>query len=308
MGMPETRSELVLGQAGYPACVGELADAPPRLYVRGNSELLGAPALAVIGSRRATPYGMALAEMAARIAAQSGLAVVSGGAIGCDQAAGCAALSAGGKHIIVLGSGADVVYPATARALVERTLETGGAIVSLEPWGFKPRPWTFPKRNRVIAALAQALFVTEAGLPSGTFSTAEASFELGREVLAAPGSILSPQSRGANDLIASGACCIVDEDALEMAISRIYGLLRFERPAAPGVTGLDAAEKRALDMLVANPLRAEELAAALHQDGVSCARLLSSMQVAGTVERLWDGRWAPSKQSLHALTPLGDNG
>lgn len=304
----DERLELALGQNGYPACVAELKNAPKRLYVRGNVELLGAAAISIVGSRRATPYGLALAEMSARIAAQSGLVVVSGGAIGCDQAAGRAALRAGGRHIAVLGTGADVVYPRSALDLIDKTLASGGAVVSLEPWGSEPRPWAFPRRNRVIAALSQAVFITEAGLPSGTFSTAEAAFELGREVLAAPGSILSPQSRGSNDLIAHGACCIVDEEALEMAVSRIYRLLRFDRPPAPGLTGLSAPERRTVEMLIANPIRAEDLSTALGIDGISCMRRLGALEAAGIVERLWDGRWSPTKRALHALTPLGDNG
>lgn len=306
--MDEMRVELIRGSSSYPACVAELSDAPKRLYVRGDPSVLGTPALSIIGSRRATPYGIALAEMAARAAAQSGLVVVSGGAIGCDQAAGRAALKAGGRHIIVLGSGADVVYPESSRDLIDTTLSSDGAVVSLEPWGSDPRPWTFPKRNRVIAALSAALFVTEAGIPSGTFSTAETAFSLGREVLAAPGSIFSPQSRGANDLIANGACCIVDDDSLEMAISRIYGTLRFTRPGAPGVSGFDAREKRLIGMLVTNPLRTEEAAAALRIGGIAAMHLLASLEAGGAVERLPDGRWSPSKSALHALSSLGDNG
>lgn len=307
MKAPEDGIELVLGQTGYPERVAKLSDAPQRLYVRGNLAALETSALSIVGSRRATPYGLALAEMAARAAAQSGIAVVSGGAIGCDQAAGRAALKSGGCHIVVLGTGADVVYPPSAGDLIDRTIETGGAIVSLEPWGTGPRPWAFPKRNRVIAALSQALFVTEAGMPSGTFSTAETAFALGREVLAAPGSILSPQSRGSNDLIANGACCIVDSDSLEMAISRIYGTLCFSRSPAPGMPGLDARGRRALAALTANPLRIEELATSLCADTMAVMHLLGALEAAGLVERLPDGRWSPSKRALHALTPLGDN-
>lgn len=307
MDASENGFELVLDQAGYPACIAELSDPPRRLYVRGDLSVLDTPALSIIGSRRATPYGLALAEMAARAAAQSNITVVSGGAIGCDQAAGRAALKAGGRHIIVLGTGADVVYPPSAADLIKQTIDAGGAVVSLEPWGTGPRPWAFPKRNRVIAALSQALFVTEAGMPSGTFSTAEAAFALGREVLAAPGSILSPQSRGSNDLIANGACCIVDSEALEMAVSRIYGTLCFTRPAAPGVPELDSRGQRALAFLIANPLRTEELAAAMHMGSIAVMHLLGGLEASGLVERLPDGRWTASKRALHAFSSLGDN-
>ena len=98
-----------------------------------------------------------------------------------------------------------------------------------------PRKFAFPRRNRVIAALSQALFVSEAGMPSGTFFYSRGCYGLGRELLAVPGSILSPESRGTNYLIANGACCIIDEESIEMAISRIYGTLRYSRPDAPGI-------------------------------------------------------------------------
>ncbi|MDO4436661.1 MAG: DNA-processing protein DprA [Coriobacteriaceae bacterium] len=304
----DARCELYLPDKEYPASVRQLASPPPVLYVRGNVSVFNLPMLAIIGSRRASPYGLALAEMAAKIAAESGVAVVSGGARGCDQAAGRSALSAGGKHVMVLGTGADVAYPSSVRPLIERTLKGGGAVVSIEPWGTPPMRWAFPKRNRVIAALSSAVLVTEAGLPSGTFSTAEAAEELGREVLAVPGSFFSPESRGSNYLIANGACCISDEEALEVAISRIFGTLRFERGGSAGVPGLDSQSKRVLDMLVANPMRLEDIALALRMGGSECMQLMGELEVAGAVERLVDGRFSPSKTALHALTHLGHNG
>lgn len=308
MSLCDSRLELTPHDEAYPACVSELPDAPQRLYVRGDASILGEPALSIIGSRNATPYGLALTEMAARIAAESGLIVVSGGAKGCDGTAGRAALKAGGKHVIVLGTGADVPYPASSRSLIEDAVWAGGAIVSLEPWGTPPQRWAFPKRNRVIAALSQALFIAEAGMPSGTFGTAETATELGRELLVAPGSFFSPQSRGANYLISNGACCIADEEALEIAISRIYGVLRFERPEAKGARGIGSDERRVLTMLIANPMRIEDLALSMKQSSLACLQLLSGMEVAGIVERLIDGRFSPTKSALHALTRLGQNG
>lgn len=206
--MAEGTFELHPGDALYPETVLELSDVPQTLYVRGNPEVLSTPALSIIGARKASPYGLAVAELAAKVAVEAGVTVVSGGAVGCDQASGWAAVNAGGKHVVVLGTGADVVYPRSSAGLITRTLDTGGAVVSISPWGMGPRKFAFPRRNRVIAALSQALFVSEAGMPSGTFSTAEAAMDLGRELLAVPGSILSPESRGTNYLIANGACCI----------------------------------------------------------------------------------------------------
>ena len=185
--MAEGTFELHPGDALYPETVLELSDVPQTLYVRGNPEALSTPALSIIGARKASPYGLAVAELAAKVAVEAGVTVVSGGAVGCDQASGWAAVNAGGKHVVVLGTGADVVYPRSSAGLITRTLDTGGAVVSISPWGMGPRKFAFPRRNRVIAALSQALFVSEAGMPSGTFSTAEAAMDLGRELLAVPG-------------------------------------------------------------------------------------------------------------------------
>lgn len=161
--MAEGTFELHPGNALYPETVLELSDVPQTLYVRGNPEVLSTPALSIIGARKASPYGLAVAELAAKVAVEAGVTVVSGGAVGCDQASGWAAVNAGGKHVVVMGTGADVVYPRSSAGLITRTLDTGGAVVSISPWGMGPRKFAFPRRNRVIAALSQALFVSEAG-------------------------------------------------------------------------------------------------------------------------------------------------
>lgn len=308
MVRPDDGIELRRGDERYPKAVEELANPPQTLYVRGDLDVLDLPSLSIIGARKSTPYGRTIAEMAGRIAAESGVVVVSGGARGCDQAGGMGALNARGRHVVVLGTGADVVYPSSAASLIDRALRQGGCVLSLEPWGTQPMRWAFPKRNQVIAALSEATFVAEAGMPSGTFSTAEAANALGRELLAAPGSIFSPESRGANYLIANGACCVSDEEALEVAISRIYGTLRFSRPEARGLSGLDANGRRMVDILIANPVRADDLAAALGIDALACLRLIGDLEVRGVVERLVDGRLALSGIALHALTRLGQNG
>lgn len=301
------RHELKLGDPSYPSCVAELKGAPGTLYVVGDPTALSTPSLSIVGARRATPYGISCAQMAATCAAASGVCVVSGGAIGCDQAAGRAALEAGGVHVAVLGTGADVCYPASAAGMLERAVGSGGAVVSLERWGTQPKPWAFPKRNRVIAALSEALLVTEATVPSGTFSTAEAACELDREVLAVPGSIYSPESKGPNWLISCGASPIVDEESLEVAISRIYRTLRLKHPPAEGLPSVSELADRAMRMIVSDPMRPEAIAAALSLTPEECLMLLSELELTGAATRLKDGRLAPSGSSLHALSGLGNN-
>lgn len=300
--------ELVRGTPGYPERVQALSHAPGRLYVRGDPAALALPMLAVIGSRRPTPYGVAATELAVRVAVDAGVAVVSGGAVGCDQAAGWETIARGGIHVVVLGCGADVVYPRSSGELIEQVLEHGGAVVSLDPWGTPPRKYAFPRRNRVIAALAQAVFISEAGLPSGTFSTAETAVELGEEVLAVPGSIFSALSRGANQLIADGATCIADEEALEMAVSRIFGVLRRARGSAAGVAGLAPGEAELMRALCASPLTAEAIAAHMGVGPIESVQLVGSLMARGLVTQLVDGRYAASESALHDQTAFGHNG
>ncbi len=305
--MPDERFEIRMSDSRYPASLLDLSDAPKTLYVRGNPDVLKSPSLSIIGARSATPYGLTVAGIAATIAAQSGITVVSGGARGCDQAAGRAALAAHGTHVIVLGCGADVVYPRSSHSLIDQTLASGGCIVSLDPWGTPPRKFAFPKRNRVIAALSQALCITEAGRPSGTFSTAECAIEINREVLAVPGSILSPESRGTNYLIANGACCIEDEDSLEMAISRIYGRLRYGREANLNTSDLNPLQKKVLHALIASPMSLNELALFLKLDTMTTLQTMSNFMMQGLVERLLDGRFAPSMEMLHERSVIVHN-
>ena len=302
-----SRMAIERGSDSYPPGVLDLANAPKRLYMLGNPEALQGPAIAIVGTRRPTPYGIALTELAAELAVEAGITVVSGGAIGCDQAAGMKALACGGVHVVVLGCGADVIYPSSSRDLIDKTLEAGGAVVSIAPWGTKPQRFLFPQRNRVIAALSEAVFIGEAGMPSGTFSTAEAAMELGREVLVAPGSVFSPESRGANYLIGVGACCITDEESLEIALSRIYGVLRHPHGPLREVESADPREQRVLRALAASPMRSEDIARLAGLDARGCLEFLSDLMISGRVEQLIDGRYALTKEVLHAMTAIGQN-
>ncbi|MDY2777457.1 MAG: DNA-processing protein DprA [Collinsella sp.] len=303
----DVRQTIPRGEDGYPAMLADLDRPPERIFVLGDVSVLAAPSISIIGARRASPYGLAIADMAARVAAEAGIVVTSGGAMGCDRAAGISALDAGGRHVIVMGTGADVVYPRSSRSLVERTLSQGGAVVSLEPWGSPPRRYAFPKRNRIIAALSLATLVVEAGMPSGTFGTAETAAELGREVLSVPGSILSPESRGSNHLISIGATCIADLEALEMAISRIYGTLRREWGAHGEPAFENELERSIFEALVASPLRADELVGALGAPALNVARALGALTARGMVSSLCDGRHTLTRSALHAASALGHN-
>lgn len=288
----DARWEIRRGEDGWPSALEELSPPPDRVFGCGDPAALLAPALAVVGARRATPYGLSVAAMAGRVAAECGVAVVSGGAMGCDHAAGSAALAAGGVGVVVSGCGADVVYPESSRDVFEGTVASGGAVISLERWGAPPRRWAFPKRNAVIAALAEVLVVTEAGPRSGTMSTADVAVELGRVIYAIPGSIFSPESAGTNRLIAEGARVIPDEQSLETAISLDFGVARL------GVRRSRREGGPIMSALLASPTRPDELATRMGVDVLTIMRTLTEYEARGMAQRLPDGRYSPTEAYL----------
>ena len=198
---------VALGDAAYPANLREIASPPARLYVRGALREDDTLAIAIVGSRDATPYGLAVAERLAADLAARGVTVVSGLARGIDSAAHRGALRVGGRTIAVLGSGVDVIYPPENGRLA-REIEASGAIVSQFAPGARPLAGYFPARNRVIAGLSLGVVVVEAAEKSGSLITAGLAGELGREVMAVPGPLTSPQSVGAHRLIQDGAALI----------------------------------------------------------------------------------------------------
>jgi DNA processing protein len=284
------RHELRPDDPRYPVCLAVSPRPPEVLYVAGDPDAL-VTGLGVIGARKATPYGLRCAEIFAGWAARRGLTIVSGAAIGCDQAAQRAALAAEGSTVAVLGCGADVDYPSGAARMLAEIRERG-AVVSEMPWGAAPARWAFPNRNRIIAALSAAVLVVEAGLPSGTFSTADHALDAGRDVLAVPGSIFAPESRGANRLIRQGASPITDVSDLADAL-RSCGLLDAAsgpESASPIVIERNDAVARAL---TANPARPDDLARDLGLDIVDVMRRIARLEAEGAAHRYPDGRYGP---------------
>ena len=198
---------LTLHDSRYPAPLKEIYDPPILLYARGRVELLAASEIAVVGSRRPSPYGTAVACKLSEELAAAGLAIVSGMARGIDTAAHHGALRAGGETIAVLGCGVDVVYPAENKKLAAE-IATRGLIVSEFPMGSVAFPQNFPIRNRIIAGLSHAVLVVEGAQYSGSLITARLALDHGREVLAVPGSIVSRLSWGPNLLIKQGATLV----------------------------------------------------------------------------------------------------
>jgi DNA processing protein len=200
----------------YPSSLLELPDPPLVLFARGALSCLTAPIVAIVGTREASPYGERVTKDLARALASAGACVVSGMARGIDSAAHRAALAAGGRSIAVLGTGIDVVYPAANRALYHDLVEQG-LVLSEEMPGLRATRGSFPKRNRIIAALASVTIVVEAGFKSGALITASHALDLGRTVAAVPGQMDEPRSAGANQLLRDGAVVIAAvDDALAL--------------------------------------------------------------------------------------------
>jgi DNA processing protein len=206
---------LTLADADYPQSLLNISDPPMLLYLKGRRDLLNVPALAVVGSRNASPQGVNNAEAFAEAVSQGGLCVTSGMAHGIDAAAHRGGLRGRGSSVAVVGTGLDKVYPAANRELAHQLARTG-AIISEFPLGTPPLAPNFPRRNRLISGLSLGTLVVEASLQSGSLITARMALEQGREVFAIPGSIHAPQSKGCHYLIKQGAKLVESaQDILE---------------------------------------------------------------------------------------------
>lgn len=190
--------------AEYPLSLREIYDPPRIIYIKGQTDILSKPMIAVVGSRRASHYGLSVAKAISHDLSQAGICVVSGLARGIDTAAHSGALQSGGLTVAVLGCGLDVVYPKENKKLMDEIV-TCGAVISEFPPGTPPYAGNFPQRNRLISGLARGVLVIEAAEKSGSLITADYALEQGRDVYAVPGQVTNSLSRGAHGLIKQGA-------------------------------------------------------------------------------------------------------
>ena len=225
---------ITLADQAYPRALLQICDPPPMLYVLGDPDYLGRESLAIIGSRNATPQGLANARSFANAIAEARMTIVSGLALGIDSAAHLGAIAGTGSTIAVLGCGADIVYPRSNEKLA-KDIASRGAIVSEFALGTPPLSINFPRRNRIISGLSRGCLVVEAALASGSLITARLALEQGREVFAIPGSIHSPLSRGCHALIKQGAKLVetAQDILLELNFTSIVpepNILKVEAP------------------------------------------------------------------------------
>jgi len=266
----------------YPQRLKEIDQPPPVLYIRGDYLPDDLFAVAIVGTRRVTPYGRQITEELSSFLAANGLTVISGLAPGVDAISHTAALKVGGRTIGVLGSGVDKIYPPEHRVLSEQIM-AHGAIISDYATGTPPEASNYPPRNRIISGLSLAVVVIEAGETSGALITAEFAAEQGREVFAVPGSILAPQSKGTNKLIQKGALPLLSVNDLMPAldITRI-GDQKIARKIMPA----DTTEAKLLSVLGSEPLHVDEIRnqSELPIEKVSAA--LALMELKGMVRQV----------------------
>ena len=236
----------------YPPLLTCIPDPPPVLWAHGDPHVLGRPAVAIVGSRAATPYALQVARRLAGELAEKGVVVASGLARGVDSAAHEGCLAAGGQTVAVLGSGLDRIYPAEHRAL-SRKISAKGLLVSELPPGSPPLPGNFPLRNRIISGISLGTVVVEASESSGSLITAACALRQGRDVMAVPGSVLSGRNRGSHGLLKDGAKVVeTAEDILDELGWTAPGprAPRQRTPADPLLARMQPGESYAFDQLV----------------------------------------------------------
>ncbi|UCF57023.1 MAG: DNA-processing protein DprA [Deltaproteobacteria bacterium] len=270
----------------YPIALKEIHDPPMLLYVKGRDIPQNVTFISVVGSRNPTPYGVKSAEKIGQGLGRRGLGVVSGMARGIDSAAHWGCLAGRGFTIAVLGTGIDIIYPASNKKLANKIIEKG-AVITEFPLGTPPEPKNFPIRNRIISGLCRGVVIVEATKKSGSLITASLALEQGREVFAVPGSIHSFKSTGCHFLIKQGARLIENSDDVldELGLNYDYApktdTLR-ERPLPP----MDESEKAIYDMIGDYPLHIDQITRQGNLAPGKAASILMRMELKGIIRQL----------------------
>ncbi len=267
----------------YPEQLRQISDAPPLLFVMGDVSVLSRPSVAVVGTRRPTAYGRRVAQELARALANANVVLVSGGARGVDSVGHKACVEAGGKTIVVLGSGHARLYPReNTRFFLEIAKGSGAVISEFLPFT-SPDPGLFPRRNRIISGLAKTVIVVEGDMGSGALNTASWAADQSRDVYAVPGPIYSAKSRGTNWLISQGA----------MVYTGPESIVDEARPVQ--LPEMNQAEKTVFDALSHEPIHLDQISEMTHMDTPTALSVLLSLEIKGAVSQL------PGKFFVRAL-------
>ncbi len=278
---------ITIDDDAYPENLRYIYDPPLVLYSRGEIKGIE-PCIAVVGSRRATSYGLDTSELLSYQLSKCGFTIVSGMARGVDSKAHSGALKAGGRTIAVLGCGIDIIYPEENKKLMERILENGAVISEYLP-GMPPHPFNFPARNRIISGMSRAVAVIEASEGSGSLITADYALEQGRDVFAVPGNINCTNSRGTNKLIRDGARIIMGIDDIldELKMTDIANNSFKDKKACGRVySGLDKDELDVMRKVSSLPKYIDEIAESCNMVPHEISAILILLELKGLVEQL----------------------
>lgn len=282
-------NKLKLDSPDFPAPLTTISSPPAQLYYSGvhPNQWLQSPKVAIVGSRKITPYGRTVTARLSSELARAGVIIISGLAYGVDIAAHRSALESGGITVAVLPSGLDQIYPAAHSATAKQIIERGTLITEYTAGsaGFKSN---FIARNRIVSGLCDILLITEAAVNSGSLHTARFALEQGKSVMAVPGNITSPISEGCNNLIKSGAIPVTSADDVFFALGLNPSLARQKNFSG----SLD--EQLVLDFIKQGVGRQEELAAAAKIDSPALASALTMLEIEGYIRPTGGGNWAPA--------------
>ncbi len=277
---------ITIADGSYPEGLKHIPDAPLVLYVRGEIKDEDKYAIAIVGSRRSTDYGYRTAEKLSCKIAAYGLTVVSGMARGIDTAAHRGALKSGGRTIAVLGSGIDVPYPPENKKIMS-LIASSGAVISEFPPGTPPNRENFPKRNRIISAMALGVTVIEATVDSGSLITVGYALEQGKDVFAVPGNITSKTSRGTNELIKNGAKLVESaEEIIDELSPQIKGFLKEEKlTIEEQIPSMTEEEKKLYNYLDSEPKHIDKIVRESNISTAGALSILLNLELKGAVKQ-----------------------
>jgi DNA processing protein len=276
---------LPITSENYPAPLKEIFDPPILLYVRGELLEKDKLAIGIVGSRKASPYGRAIAERLAKDLSSRGLAIISGGARGIDTCAHRGALAGGGRTVAVLGCGVDVNYPSENQQLFD-TITGSGAVISEFPLGSQPEPWRFPPRNRLISGLSIGVLVCQSPESSGALITAGYAAEQGRDVYAVPGNVDDERNRGCHKLIKDGAKLVENADDIlaELGISS-NDTDNSSQPSLP-LPILTDQESKIVSLLSLDPVAVDDIIDKTGLPAHVISGALTLLEMRGVIKRL----------------------
>lgn len=282
----------------YPELLKKIKGAPKKLYYKGEyDDDIFENCLAVVGSRRLTSYGRRMTELLVSEIAAAGVTIVSGFMYGGDEAAHRAAVEVGGRTIAIMPCGINLIHPEYQEELYQKILDNHGLIISEFEGSFSPALWTYPKRDRIVAGLSQAVLVVEAGLVSGTFITVRHARSFGRRIFAVPGPLTSEVSKGTAQMIKEGAEVVTEAGDILKFFNLKETKPIFRQDAKNCLTGLsnskDGVDGKIMECLKREPLEADALAEALKIPVSKISAGLSLMQIRGFIKQEGDKYYVP---------------